>query len=161
MYLQLINSKSKVKLCRQGYSFLKKKGMDEGWRIHSAGYAVLQFTQFGRIKTYYMHKLLADQFLQKPNTSKKLFVRMKNGNKLDCRIENLEWTTMSNLRRQQTVHNHYRGVSKDGKKYRAVIYDKGERIYLGVFDTPEAAAKAYNEESLKRFGITNSLNDIG
>ncbi|MCS7017825.1 MAG: hypothetical protein RMJ87_02630 [Cytophagales bacterium] len=160
MYLRLTNSERKVKLCRQGYSFLKKKGMDQGWRLHSAGYAVLQFTQFGRIQTYYMHKLLADQFLQKPNAGKKLFVRMRNGDKLDCRITNLEWTTMSNLRRQQAVHNHYRGVSKDGNKYRAVLYDKGERIYLGVFDTPEAAARAYNEESLRRFGITNSLNAI-
>lgn len=134
--------------------------MDHGWRLHSAGYAVLQFTRFGRIQTYYMHKLLAEYFLQKPDINKKLFVRMKNGDKLDCRLANLEWTTMSGLRRQQSAHDHYRGVSKDGKKYRAVLYDKGERIYLGVFDTPEAAARAYNEESLKRFGVTNSLNEI-
>jgi len=158
MHIELINSDKKVKLCRQGFSFLKKQGLDKGWRLHSAGYAVLQFTQFGKIKTYYMHKLLAEQFVKKPNLKKKLFVRMINGNKLDCRIENFEWVTMTALRRQQNSSNGYRGVSKDGNKFRAVLYDSGERIYLGVYNTPEEAARAYDAESFKRFGVTNSLN---
>ncbi|MGB0522370.1 MAG: HNH endonuclease [Flammeovirgaceae bacterium] len=158
MHISLINSDKKVKLCRQGFSLLKKQGLDKGWRLHSAGYAVLQFTQFGKIKTYYMHKLLAEHFVEKPEMNKKLFVRMLNGNKLDCRIENLEWITMTGLRRQQNTSSGYRGVSKDGNKYRAVLYDSGERIYLGVYDSPEEAAKAYDTESFRRFGITNSLN---
>lgn len=160
MHIRLINSDKKVKLCRTGFSFLKKKGLADGWRLHSAGYAVLQFTQFGRIKTLYMHKMLADEFIEKSKTNKKLFVRMLNARKLDCRLENLEWATMSELRRQQQTSTGFRGVSKDGRKYRAVLYDKGERIYLGVFDTAEKAAEAYNEESIKRFGITKSLNEI-
>lgn len=158
MHIKLINSDQKVKLCRKGFSYLKKRGLDKGWRLHSAGYAVLQFTQFGKIKTYYMHKLLAEEFVNKPQLNKKLFVRMLNGNKLDCRLENLEWITMTGLRRQQNTTNGYRGVSKDGNKYRAVLYDAGKRIYLGVYPNPEEAAKAYDAESYKRFGLTNSLN---
>ncbi|MDW7695635.1 hypothetical protein R9C00_26390 [Flammeovirgaceae bacterium SG7u.111] len=158
MHISLINSKKKVKLCRSGFSHLKRNGLANGWRLHSAGYAVYQFTQFGRVHTLYMHKLFADLFLEKPATEKKLFVRVLNGNKLDCRVENLEWTTMSELRRQQDSSVSYRGVSKDGRKFRAVLYDGGERIYLGVFETAEAAAKAYDEESFARFGLTNSLN---
>jgi hypothetical protein len=162
MYIYLTNSDEKVKLCREGFSYLKKKGLSEGWRLHSAGYAVLQFTKFGRIQTYYMHKILAAQFLEKPAHSeeKKLFVRMINADKLDCRVENLEWATMSELRRQQKTSVDYRGVSKDGKKYRAVLYDNGQRVYLGIFDTAEEAAKAYNDESIRRFGFTNSLNQV-
>ncbi len=159
MYINLINSEKKIKLCRRGFSFLKKKNLAEGWRLHSAGYAVLQFTRFGKIQTLYMHKLLADQFVEKPaGTDKKLFVRMINGSKLDCRLENLDWATMSELRRQQSGTAGYRGVSRDGNKYRAVLYDAGQRIYLGVYNTPEDAARAYNEESIKRFGETKSLN---
>ena len=160
MYISLINSDKKIKLCRQGFSYLKKKNLDEGWRLHSAGYAVLQFTRFGRIQTIYMHKLLAGQFVGKPESDKKLFVRMVNSNKLDCRIENLEWATMSELRRQQSGTTGFRGVSRDGKKYRAVLYDEGQRIYLGVFPTPEEAAQAYNDESVRRFGVTKSLNNL-
>lgn len=160
MHIELINSDKKVKLCRDGFRYLKKRGMDKGWRLHSAGYAVLQFTRFGRIQTIYMHKLLASEFIEEPDTDKKLFVRMKNSRKLDCRVENLEWNTMAELRRHQRSSTQFRGVSKDGKKFRAVLYDKGDRIYLGMFDTPEEAAEAYNKESLRRFGKTNSLNDV-
>ena len=132
--------------------------MVDGWRIHSAGYAVLQYTQFGKINTVYMHKCLADEFVDKFETNKKLFVRMKNANKLDCQIDNLEWTTMAGIRRQQNGINGLRGVSKDGNKYRAVLYDEGKRIYLGVFESPEEAGMAYDLESFKRFGLTKSLN---
>ncbi|WP_020532015.1 hypothetical protein [Flexithrix dorotheae] len=158
MNLLLANSDKKVKLCRKGFSYLKRKGLDKGWRLHSAGYAVLQFTRFGRINTLYMHKLLADIFIEPPQSNKKLFVRMKNGKKLDCRIDNINWATMAELRREQNCSQGYRGVSKDGNKFRAVLYDKGKRIYLGVFETPEEAANAYDDESFKRFGFTNSLN---
>ncbi|TAH19319.1 MAG: hypothetical protein EAZ08_09110 [Cytophagales bacterium] len=162
MYIHLINADKKVKLCRSGFSYLKKKGYVEGWRLHSAGYAVLQFTMFGRIQTLYMHKLLANQYIDKPKSvdDKKLFVRMINSDKLDCRLENLEWATMSELRRQQRSSVSYRGVSKDGKKYRAVLYDEGVRIYLGIFETAEDAARAYNDESIRRFGFTKSLNQV-
>ncbi len=161
MYINLINCDKKIKLCRRGFSFLKKKNLADGWRLHSAGYAVLQFTRLGKIQTLYMHKLLADQFIVKPaETERKLFVRMINANKLDCRLENLDWATMSELRRQQSGTAGYRGVSRDGTKFRAVLYDEGKRVYLGVFPTSEEAAKAYNEESIKRFGPTKSLNVI-
>lgn len=158
MYIQLSNSDQRVKLCRLGFSFLKKQGWDKGWRLHSAGYAVLQYTMFGRIHTVYLHKCLAEQFLPKPETDQKLLVNFINRDKLDCRIQNLRWITMGDLRREQRSSAQYRGVSKDGKRYRAVLYDEGVRVYLGLYDTPEQAAQAYNEESLRRFGHTQGLN---
>lgn len=39
-----------------------------------------------------------------------------------------------------------------------MLYDGGERVYLGIYDSAYDAAKAYDEKSVKRFGLTNSLN---
>lgn len=161
MKLPLSNSKKKVTICRNGFAFLKKKGMMEGWRLQSAGYAFHQKTVFGKIKTNYLHKLLAQEFIPKPPSDKKLFVRMKNENKLDCQLENLEWADMGSLRRHQhSPAQHFRGVSKDGNKFRAILYDQGERIYIGRFKTAEEAALAYNKESVRRFGKTAGLNQV-
>jgi hypothetical protein len=161
MKLTLSNSDNKVTLCRKGFAFLKKKGMMNGWRLHSAGYAFHQKTVMGKIRTHYLHKLLADEFIKKPKSDKKLFVHMLNDSKLDCRIENLAWTDMGGLRRQQhSPARHFRGVSQDGNKFRAILYDNGERIYIGRFDTAEEAAIAYNEESIRRFGETAGLNVV-
>lgn len=161
MKLNLSNSDKKVTLCRNGFAYLKKHNMMDGWRLHSAGYAFHQKTVMGKIRTTYLHKLLAQEFINEPKSPKKLFVHMINENKLDCRLENLEWADMGELRRHQhSPAKHFRGVSKDGKKYRAILYDHGQRIYIGRYDTPEEAALAYNKESIKRFGKTSGLNEV-
>ncbi len=157
-----------VILDSKGYDLLVKMnliefGQDAIFRLHSAGYAVHQKWSGDTCHTVYLHKFIANQFLVKPETSKRLFVRMLNGNKLDCRIENLEWVTMSMLRRQmKTKHNQtgYRGVTKDRGYYRSVINIDGKRINLGTFKTAEEAALAYNEKSRELFGETKSLNQL-
>lgn len=40
----------------------------------------------------------------------------------------------------------YRGVSRSGIRYKAMKQIKGDRIYLGSFDTPEEAHAAYLAE---------------
>jgi hypothetical protein len=161
MKLSLTNSEQKATLCRNGFALLKKMDMMDNWRLHSAGYAFHQKTVMGKIRTNYLHKLFANELISRPTSDSKLFVRMKNENKLDCRIENLEWTTMGSLRRHQhSPASHFRGVSQDGNKFRAILYDEGERIYIGRYNTAEEAALAYNNESIKRFGKTAGLNEV-
>lgn len=92
-------------------------------RLHSNGYAFFQKNyptkdnQYRNV-TIYLHKAIADKFVEKPQTDKKLFVRIKNNNPLDCRIENLEWVGMSELRRKQRRSSNitgYRGVVQVSK----------------------------------------------
>ena len=136
-------------------------------RGHSNGYAVYQrciTTKKGPIyETIYLHKWVADKYVKKPKSDKKLFVRFKNGNVLDSRIENLEWVTMGMLRRHMTnfkSRSGYRGVTKEKNRYRAVIYHDRKAYNLGFYDTAEEAAKAYNKKSEELFGKTGSLNVI-
>lgn len=138
-------------------------------RLHSNGYVFYQKNypqKDGSYKnvTIYLHKLIAEKYLEKPTAQKRLFVRIMNGNALDCRIDNLEWTTMAELRRNQKNHNNktgYRGVVQIGKEaYRAVLYSDGERYDLGIFASANEAADAYNKKSIELFGETKSLNKI-
>lgn len=149
--------------------YFKKIEFLSNLRLHSSGYAFYQRNYplaDGSYKnvTIYVHKAAAEKFISKPDSKKKLFVRLINGNPLDCRLENLEWVEMSELRRNQKNSNNatgYRGVVKVSKnRYRAVLYDNKSRIDLGLFTSAEDAAEAYNKRSEELFGSTKSLNKI-
>lgn len=136
-------------------------------RAHSSGYPIFQrciTTKKGPVyETIYLHRWLADKFVKKPKSDRKLFLRFKNGKVQDCRIENLEYVTMGELRRSNastTNKSGYRGVTKENKRYRANLYHKGVNYNLGFFKTAEEAAKAYNKKSRELFGETKSLNKI-
>ncbi len=137
-------------------------------RRHSSGYAFFQknWRQLDgsyKCETIYLHKMLAEKFIPKQSSDKRLFVRFNNGNPLDCRFENLEWTTLSNVVRNTNKTENklgYRGVVQDRKKFRAVIYQDRKPINLGSFNTPEEAAEAYNKKSIELFGETRSVNMI-
>ena len=134
-------------------------------RLHSSGYAFFQktrMTKSGKYKTetIYLHKLIAEKFVPKPESEKKLYALLKNGKRLDCRIKNLEWASLAKVTRNTKYNDSklgYRGVHKNRNKYQAVIYNNCERIDLGIFDTPEEAAMAYNKKSMELFGETIGL----
>lgn len=140
----------------------------ENLRSHSSGYAFFQknWRQLDgsyKCETIYLHKMLAEKFIPQQSSDKRLFVRFNNGNPLDCRLENLEWTTLSNVVRNTNKTENklgYRGVVQDRKKFRAVIYQDRKPINLGSFDTAEEAAEAYNKKSVELFGTTRSVNVV-
>jgi len=136
-------------------------------RAHSNGYGVFQrciTTKKGPVyETIYLHKYIAEKFVKKPKSDKKLFVRFIDSDVLNCQLENLEWVTMNTLRRQMKNFKSktgYRGVTKEKNRFRAVIYHERKAFNLGFFDTPEEAAKAYNKKSRELFGETGSLNNV-
>lgn len=147
---------------------LKELGVAHNLRKHSSGCAVFQKAwrlEKGkyRTETIYLHKLIATRFLGKPDTADKRYIMIKNGNKLDCRIDNLAWSTRSDIQRNvkgTSSKTGYRGVFKDRNQYCARIYVDGKPIPIGRFKTPEEAAKAYNEKSLELFGKTRNLNTL-
>lgn len=148
-YLIKIEFLKNLRLHSNGYVFFQKH-----WRQRDNSY---------KVETIYLQKLIAERFLIKPDTEKRFWVRFINGNKLDYRIRNLEWSTLSNVvRNTKKTENRtgYRGVVKSGKKYMAIIYLHRKGINLGTFDTPEEAAMAYNKKSVELFGVTKSLNKI-
>ena len=144
------------------------KNLPENLRKHSNGYAFYQKNHPQHDGSYlnetlYLHKIMADHFLGEPESEEHRYVMFKNGNKLDCRLENLCWATRSEITRNTRKHHSksgFRGVYKEGDRYRATLYNRSERIDIGFFQTPEEAALAYNQKSMEIFGRTRSLNKV-
>ena len=148
---------------------LKSLDFEHNLRRHSSGYAVFQKSWKKpngsyKVETIYLHRLIGDKFIPKPESDEELFITVKNGNKLDYRLDNLMWISRAGIQRHhQKTHNKtgYRGVYQEHNKFIARIYlDRKHPIELGRFETAEEAAEAYNKKSLELFGQTKSLNRI-
>ncbi|MBK9617259.1 MAG: Pathogenesis-related transcriptional factor and ERF protein [Uliginosibacterium sp.] len=172
--IKLKNSDCEVTIDDKCYEFittdeyLVKVNFAQNLRRHSSGYAFFQKNwrqPDGRYncETIYLHKLLAEKFLEQPKSERRLFVRFNDGTPMNCLLENLTWTTLSNVvRNTNKTENRlgYRGVIQDRKRFRAIIYVDRKPLNLGIFDTAEEAAEAYNQKSRELFGETRSINVI-
>lgn len=85
-----------------------------------------------------------------------------NHDTLDNRKENLRLCTHA-----QNQHNRlpqgavpYKGVIKKRGRYAAKLMVDGMQVWLGMFDTPEEAALAYNEAARKHNGEYAWLNKV-
>lgn len=145
---------------------LSEIGFLDNLMKHSNGYPYFQryrsYKESPKYETIYLHKLIAERYLKKPETTKKMFVRFIDGNLLNVQLNNLEWVTMNTMRRDMKGRSTtgYRGVTADRGKYRAVLYVGDKKYDLGFFDEAVEAAKAYNDKSIELFGVTKGLNKI-
>lgn len=167
----LKNSKDTVFLDEKVFHWLSTdphlKSMDfiNNLRKHSSGCAVFQKTR--RIEkgqyeteTIYLHKLIAEQFLTADKTPETGLAGMISENKLDCRLQNLIWRSRaeaSRLRRS-TGKSGFLGVYQESRRFRAVISFRGKAVHIGMFDSAEEAAEAFNKASAEFFGADAKLN---
>lgn len=89
-----------------------------------------------------------------------------NGNGLDNRKCNLRLCDNAqnhwNIKRSKNNTSGVRGIDwmKRKRKWRARIHYYGKEIHLGLFITPQEAARAYNQAALKYHGEFAYLNQI-
>jgi hypothetical protein len=102
-------------------------------------------------KNEYLHRYITNCPLDK-------VVDHINGNTLDNRQENLRICTRAencrNIKRSGKYTNPYKGVyyNKQNKRWRAQIKVNSEKIYLGIFISPEEARDAYIAAAKKYHG---------
>ncbi len=171
--VKLKNSDDTVLLDDKGYEYLTtdpylvRVKFIENLRRHSSGCAVFQKTwkkADGKYKTetIYLHKLIAEKFLAHEKTETDNLVGSKNGNKLDCRITNIQYRSRSVASRNRKTSSKvgYTGVYQENNRYRAVISINRKSVHIGMFDTAEEAALAYNKKSKELYGDEGKINII-
>jgi hypothetical protein len=136
-------------------------------RKHSSGCAVFQKTWKRadggyKTETIYLHKLIAEKFLTVAKDGPRNLVGAKNGNKLDCRLDNLLYRSRSvaSRKRKTSSKTGYTGVYKENNRYRAVISVDRKSVHIGMFATAEEAALAYNKKSRELYGEDGKINVI-
>lgn len=90
-----------------------------------------------------------------------------DGNGLNNQRSNLrEVTHKKNIQYQRpqsrAKSSRYRGVGwfKPKGKWRARLKVDGREVHIGYFDSPEEAAKAWNEEALHHYGPDSYQNEV-
>lgn len=100
--------------------------------ISMCGYQVVNLKKDGNRKSFMVHRLVAMTFIPNPNNYP--IVNHKNENKLDNRVENLEWCDLKYNSSYGTIRN--RIAEKLGKRVLCVELDL-------VFPSIGAAARNY------------------
>lgn len=97
------------------------------------------------------------------NTPSKMFTDHINGNTLDNRRSNLRQCTngqnQANSKVKKNNKSGYKGVARVSKhRWRAKINKDNNRIDLGLHESPELAARAYDNAAVRIHGQFARLN---
>ena len=129
----------KPQLCTNGYLFVNLSNGD------------------GSFAQQLLHRLVAEAFILNPDNLPD--VNHKNGVKIDCAADNLEWTTKSNNQQHAVLNGlknrdvHYYKIN--GKmQWRARIMVNGVHKHVGYFATEQEAMTARLAAEIKYWGIT-------
>lgn len=126
------------------------------WFPNGAGYATAKISG----KRVVLHRLLFPE--QGPGQD----VDHINQNRLDNRKENLRLvshsTNTQNSNKKPNTSSKYKGVTlRPWGKFQAFIRVNGVKKSLGMFESEEDAARAYNEAAIKAHGPKAWVNTIG
>ena len=147
--------------------YLSKIDILNNLRMHSSGCVVFQKTwkkaEGGfKTETIYLHKLIAEKFLASDKNTVQRLVGAKNGDKLDCRLENIVYRSRATASRMRKTSSNtgFTGVYREHRRFRAVISVEGKAKHIGMYDTAEEAAIAYNKVSKQLFGEEGKINKV-
>jgi len=132
------------------------KVIEHSWQFHSQGYAAN--TNIGELLHQFIIFMEVDFYIG--------IIDHINGDKLDCRRENLRLTNksvnMQTSKKRKGTSSKYKGVCyiKRVDKWLVYINANGSRSYLGTYSSETEAALAYNSEVVNLYGDLARLNEV-
>ncbi len=133
------------------------------WSARKTGYVWYAMTNIPTRNTKRRQKLLLmHRFIIKTPTGMETDHKDRDG--LNNQKSNLRWATSAqnsaNKKRQENNTSGYRGVSwkTQNNKWQAAIQYCRKCLYIGLFDTKEEAAKAYNSKAKELHGEYARIN---
>lgn len=116
--------------------------------LDNYGYLRIRFSRQGKKMLFQVHRLMAEIFV--PNPAGKPEVDHINGNKLDCRIENLRWVTHA----ENMKHAAELGLMKSGEdNHSAKLTNLQARIVYELTQT----TKLSNSEIGLAFNVSSEI----
>ena len=124
--------------------------------MHGKWYAIRSVNRDGKKTSEYMHIVIAQ------SRGKGMTVDHINGDGLDNRRANLRMATMQqqshNRAKSRNTLNLFKGITVNGKGWKAQSACDGRKYYLGTFATPQEAALAYDAKARELHGEFARLN---
>ena len=116
--------------------------------LNRRGYLRVDLYKDGKSKKMSVHRLVALHYIDNPDNKEQVDHIDRNPKNND--ISNLRWATRSENCLNTCVSGaiKFRGVTKEGNKFKANIRIDGKLKHLGCYKTPEEASNAFNNYCL-------------
>ena len=136
--------------------------------VNCGGYPFVVLYKDGARTRHTIHKLVADEFIPKPDTRIRVEVDHIDNNKRHNTVLNLRWVSA-----QENMWNRNKIRKETSSKYIGVCFNSRDhiwqanirhndkhKIHLGYFQREKDAARAYNAKARELRGAFAVLNDI-
>lgn len=118
--------------------------------VNSSNYYKITLSKNGERKNYYVHELVAKNFIE--NKENKKCVNHIDGNKLNNKASNLEWVTY----KENTIHAYKNNLMKPPKR-KIVQYDKNKN-FIKIWNSIIEASREYKTNPMNIINCCKGIN---
>ena len=129
----------------------KSQITDKILQLNNGGYLTVSLSKNGKQKSYLVHRIVADAFMENPKKLKE--INHIDGNKCNNNLENLEWCTREHNMREAFKNGLWKSPNKNKfggnslKAKKVAMIDKDTNKVLKVFNSIIDGEKYCNSNS--------------